>query len=80
MSNCGGFSHPKARKAYICDMCCEVIPKTEVHAHFTGKWNGDWQDWRAHEECNKAYQDSLEANSIDGFLPEDFKRPTKESK
>lgn len=51
----GNVLRPKAAKLLTCEMCGGPIPKGEVHVKYTGKFEGDWQNWRAHDECEKAW-------------------------
>jgi hypothetical protein len=42
---------PTGRKQHICAWCAGPIPKGEKHKHFIGIWDGDFQNWRMHDEC-----------------------------
>lgn len=65
---------PIAAKEHRCEWCFEAILKAERHAHFVGKWEGEFQNWRMHEEC---YADAVKSSEMqDGFTPGDHKRPT----
>ena len=78
MSDFTNFTHPKAAKDYRCEWCGESIPKGEVHAHFVGVWEGEWQNWRMHDEC---YDYSTSTDECqDGFMPFENERPVKVSK
>lgn len=66
---------PIARKPHRCIWCYEQIEKAEKHAHFTGKWNDEFQDWRMHEECLEDYD--LNYDPEDGFMPGEAQRPKK---
>lgn len=73
MSDFGETTQPVARKDYRCEWCGETIQKGEKHAHFVGKWEGEFQDWRMHAEC------SVDADSeelMDGFMPYEHPRPS----
>lgn len=50
MSVCD-YYYPKARKDHKCLWCGEMILKGEIHTQFKGLWQGDWQNWRMHNEC-----------------------------
>lgn len=65
--------HPRAAVDHRCIWCGEMIPKGDVHAHFAGKWHGEFQDWRMHPECHEdcASDFALE----EGFMPYEHKRP-----
>jgi hypothetical protein len=73
MGDCGGYSNPKARKIYVCGWCGEIILKAERHTHFKGSWQGEWQDWRMHKECNDALVEDGEIIP-EGFIPRIGKR------
>lgn len=73
MTDFGCTTFPVARKQHQCIWCGEAIFEKESHAHFAGKWEGDFQDWRMHRECYTDSEDSHEL--IDGFMPYEHKRP-----
>jgi hypothetical protein len=76
MSDFFNYAHPVARKDYRCAWCGESIPKGEKHVYGTGVWEGDWQNWRMHSECN---EDAEKDDDIrDGFTLFDHERPRKE--
>ena len=50
----GETTHPKARKPYKYVWCGEQILLKEEHAHFVGKWEGKFQNWRMHTDCYNA--------------------------
>jgi hypothetical protein len=43
------------RKRHRCDGCFGPIPKGETHYNYRGIWQGEWQNWRMHEECFEGY-------------------------
>lgn len=51
MSDFGETTKVVGRKDYRCEWCGENIPKGEAHRHYGGMWEGNWQNWRMHEEC-----------------------------
>lgn len=67
MSDFGDTKHPKARQEYRCEWCYGPIPQGENHTQFTGMWDGDWKNWRMHDECYDAYVANHEPS--DGFTP-----------
>lgn len=74
MSDFGRSYHPKAAKNHRCEWCGETIHRGEIHYQFTGVWEGDWQNWRMHEDC---FTDSYSnGDYADGFTPFENKRPT----
>ena len=46
----------KARKQHRCSMCIEPINKGETYGRTKGQWEGDWQDWKAHDVCLQVYR------------------------
>ena len=73
MSDFGEGKVVKVRKDCRCHWCGEGIAKGKEAFWFKGRWNGDWQDWRMHPECEAAYR---EDDSYDeGFTPFDNPRP-----
>lgn len=77
MSDFGNSSWPVGRKDYKREWCGEPIPKGEKHYHYVGVWEGDWQNWRMHQECQED-ADQSEAD-VDGFSPFEHERPAKVS-
>ena len=74
MSN--SFGEPRAvvaRKPHRCEWCYEPILKGESHQQFKGMWEGDWQNWRMHQECFDAY----EPDDDGGFMSGEGTRPPK---
>ena len=63
MSDFGEVTYPAGRKEYRCEWCYGPIPQGEKHAHFVGIWQGEFQNWRMHEECLEASDDARD----DGF-------------
>lgn len=75
MSDFGNLKHPKAVKDYRCEWCGEPILKGEIHSQYTGVWEGDWQNWRMHQEC---YDIGARYGEIqEGFNPFENERPEK---
>jgi hypothetical protein len=72
MSDFGGYTWPKARKEHRCEWCYQKILIGEVHARFVGKWEGEFQDWRVHKECEAIMQ---KEDLFDGFTPGEGERP-----
>lgn len=72
MSDFGRHIHPTARKDHRCEWCGETIPKGENHTQYRGMWEGEWQNWRMHDEC----YDACDARDFeDGFTPYCGERP-----
>src|ERR1035437_6389755 len=76
MSDFINTTTPYGRKDYHCEWCGEKIPKGERHVHFVGIWEGDWQNWRMHDECHESPKQSDELS--DGWEPYQHERPRKE--
>jgi hypothetical protein len=69
----GGPTRPVAQKAYRCEWCGETIPVKERHVKYSGKWEGEFQNWRMHNECYSAADDNDELS--EGFSPYEHERP-----
>ena len=76
MSDFGEPTHPVARKQHRCEMCFGPIPKGERHVQYKGKYDGEWQNWRAHEECYGGYDGEEQYGEFtpgEGEMPERVK-------
>lgn len=51
MGDFGNTFWPIAQKEHRCEWCYWPIQKGEKHALYKGMHEGDWQNWRMHEEC-----------------------------
>lgn len=51
MSDFSDFTYPVAKKVHRCIHCQEFIIIGEKHAKFSGVWQGDFQNWRTHLDC-----------------------------
>jgi hypothetical protein len=52
------FNHiQKPRKSHKCVWCPEKIEVGIPHWQFIGMFEGDFQDWRCHEECREHVTD-----------------------
>ena len=62
------FLAVKAAKDHYCVWCCRSpgILKGEKHFKFVGQFEGDFQSWRIHLECDQARLDS--PDDFDGAL------------
>lgn len=72
MSDFSTYRFPVARKEHKCEWCGEAIIIGEKHFQFTGVWEGDWQNWRMHTECEEY---SALNDREDGFYPYENERP-----
>jgi hypothetical protein len=63
----------KLRKTKKCEWCGQDMIKGEVVYHFKGKFNGEWQDWKMHNECEEAYRKDDQWH--EGFLSYSNERP-----
>lgn len=52
-------SFPRAKKAYMCVWCGEVIKIGKEHRHEVSKYEGNFQDHRWHLECDNAAKDQF---------------------
>lgn len=77
MSDFGEVVWKRAGKPHQCEWCGESILKGEEHGHFTGQWEGEWQNWRMHKECYEAYLRDDDALGF-GFVPHDNPRGSAE--
>lgn len=57
------------RKDHRCDACHARIPKSEKHYNYRGMYDGDWQNWRMHEECFKAFNTAGDGEFMGGEFP-----------
>lgn len=48
-------THQTAARRHDCLMCGQLIEKGEKYARVKGKWEGEWQNWGAHEVCYAIY-------------------------
>lgn len=55
MSDFGDLTHPVARHAHVCEWCEREIRSGERHVRYGGMWQGEWQNWRMHEDCYDDY-------------------------
>jgi hypothetical protein len=70
----GETTRPVGRKEHRCEFCYGPIPKGEKHPQFKGMWEGEWQNWRMHEECYRCYVNS---EPQDGFSPGEAEMPER---
>ena len=75
MGNFGKGKWVKVRKDKACSWCGETIKKGEKAYHFNGRWDGDWQDWKMHEECRQANIDEENYGGDGFFYPYENERP-----
>jgi hypothetical protein len=64
---------PKARRQYGCYFCNDAILKGEIHTKVVGQWDGDFGQYRAHNECMKATE-KWKPDDRDCFEPGDMQR------
>lgn len=75
MSEFGSYLYPRARKQHRCEWCGEPIPVGEKHTQYVGKWEGEFQNWRMHNEC---FDSADKEDRQDGFSPFENERPARE--
>lgn len=76
----GDFCFPVARKRHRCAWCGEWIEVGEKHSKYVGKFEGDFQSWRVHDECKNYYEHltAIDDRLCDeGFRPGDHSRGFK---
>lgn len=73
MSDFGNMLRVTTTKPHRCEWCGEQIPTHTECGNYRGKWQGDWQNWYMHPECEEAY--SKDDNYGDGFSPYENERP-----
>lgn len=64
MSDFGEGRTVRARKEFTCGWCHDSIKVGEGHFRFTGKWQGEFQDWRMHSDCEDAHQNETSEGEI----------------
>ena len=69
MSDFGEGKWVKCRKGHRCEWCGQQILASESAYYYSGIWDGDWQSWYMHEEC-----EGMECHE-DGFTPFENPRP-----
>ena len=57
----------KPRNNHQCAWCKGKITTQQQHLQYTGMFQGDFQDWRVHEECIDALEKS---DPSEGICPE----------
>ena len=72
MSDFGDAKQVKLRKDKRCAWCGITMLKGETVYHFKGRFEGEWQDWKMHNECSSAYR--REDLHCEGFSLYDNKR------
>lgn len=50
---CFQISGRKARKQHQCEECSAPIEKGETYSLSSGKWDGDWEEFKQHELCRE---------------------------
>lgn len=61
MLECTTTAIRKSRKEYVCDLCYAKIAIGEEYVRYSGKYDGEFFDWKYHVECHKV---------IDAYLRE----------
>jgi hypothetical protein len=76
MSDFGEMKDVLARKHGSCVWCYGPIPKGETHKHYKGMFDGQWQNWKMHDECYAAYVASSDYGN-EGFTPGEGEMPER---
>lgn len=63
-------TYPRARKLYHCVWCGEEIPVGQKHLKYVSIYEGDFNSWRAHSECEHMMDCVLD--SADSFEFEEY--------
>jgi hypothetical protein len=63
----------KARSPHRCDWCGQRINVGEQCYNYRGMFEGEWQNWYMHPECENDYCATDEPE----FMPYDNERPTQ---
>ena len=61
------------RVRHRCEWCSGPIPKGESHYQSKGMYDGEWQNWRMHAECQADYDLNYGGGEFfpgDGTMPE----------
>ena len=62
----GVGEHPVAKKVHRCIYCNDDIAIGERHFKYVGEWEGEFQNWRMHDDCLEAH----ERETFDGEICE----------
>lgn len=46
-------AHRKARKEYVCDICGGTITTGKEYVRYSGKYDGEFFDYKYHAECHE---------------------------
>ena len=77
MSDFGEGGYVIGRKEYRCVACYSRITNGESHYHYRGLYEGEWQNWRMHRECEAAYDKASREDGVYEFIPGDFPAPER---
>jgi hypothetical protein len=66
MSDFGDYRRPVGRKEHSCGYCGWRIPVGEKHVQYVGVYDGEFQDWRMHNECFDDFNNSGEETFFPG--------------
>lgn len=62
MSDFGDFKEVTTKKEHLCVTCQRIIPKGKKALHYTGRCEGDWQNWYMCIPCDE--------NGVNGWIDE----------
>jgi hypothetical protein len=71
MSDFGEGNWVKTSKPHRCSWCGQRIEAKADAYHYKGMYDGEWQNWYMHEECQEAYA----LNGNEEFDPFEGERP-----
>jgi hypothetical protein len=78
MSDFGEGKTLKTRTKHRCEWCGEGIEAGTECFHYKGKFDGDWQDWYMHPECEEDYSVNRDTADDGYFMPYSAERRKKE--
>ncbi len=73
MSDFGEGKWIVCRKSHRCEYCFGPIPRGERCFNYRGMYDGEWQNWRMHEECERDF----ELTAMENFMPGDAPMPDR---
>lgn len=69
MSDFGESKRVMSFQQRRCDYCYGPIPEREKHWSWKGRFDGEWQSWRMHDECMTDYSDHGDGEFFPGDAP-----------
>ncbi len=69
MSDFGEGKWVIGRNRHRCEYCHGPIPKAEEHYRYKGIYDGEWQNWRMHRECEDDFHREGDFEFMPGEAP-----------